>query len=817
MGASYFAGGIGNCLTHKRVESPIIDCTCSGSPVYLEFRYLAGGQIGSDFYSLDYWDGITWTPIINPLTTPLTCSPQGQWTGYGLALPLSAVNNPNVRIGFRWENNNDGVGTDPSVAIDSIFVYSQAISFFPDFTWSPLNPCFGDSVTFTNTTFGPANNWAWNFGGGGSPDTSNLLNPTVLFTTAGNYIINLTASDNCGTPAVSNAYLITVSNCVSAVADFSTPNVPICEGDSVLFTDLSLGTPTSYEWTFQGGTPSTFSGASPPYINYSTAGTYDVTLIVVNGFGSDTLYIPGYITVLNCQLPTAIFSASDTTICIGDCITFTDASIPSVNITGWNWVFTGGVPAFFSGQFPPLVCYNTAGTYDVELTVDDGINFNTLTKPAYITVTNCTPPTAAFNASITAICTTQCVTYTSQSLLTSTYAWSFPGGTPSSSALQNPPQICYGTAGTYNAELIVSNAFGIDTLLITNYITVSTCVPVAGFSSATTAGCNGDCFTFTNQSIGATSWDWSFPGGTPASFNGQNPPQICYMLPDTYDVSVIVTNLYGADTLLLTNYITITYCNLLNAQITVSDDFICEGDCISFNSSQSAGNPIGWLWKFPGAIPDSISAQNPPYVCYAKAGVYPVTLIIFDALGFGDTITIADYITVNAGTFISTNIDSATIYGGQSIQLIASGGVNYLWTPDNSLNSGNISSPIASPTDTTNYQIEMVDINGCSSTKSVVVNVIPPEFVWAPTAFTPNNDLINDVFNIKISGIVVKYTFKIFNRWGEMIFATDDPSKGWDGTYQSTKLNVGVYVYYYKIVFIDELVIENSGDVTLLK
>ena len=106
---------------------------------------------------------------------------------------------------------------------------------------------------------------------------------------------------------------------------------------------------------------------------------------------------------------------------------------------------------------------------------------------------------------------------------------------------------------------------------------------------------------------------------------------------------------------------------------------------------------------------------------------------------------------------------------------------------------------------------------GLSSTKSILINVIPPETVWAPTAFTPNNDKNNDIFYIKPGGIIINYELRIFDRWGEMLFQSKDPNAGWDGTYLNTKLNVGVYVYYYNIEFIDGAVLENSGDVTLLR
>ncbi len=822
-GAAYNAGGgIYNTMTHKMAVTPIIDCSCSGDPVYVDFRYLANGQTTpslQDYFNFQYWDGVSWTIITNPATTLTAgCAPQGEWTFYSVALPASAVNNANVRLGFNWQNNNDGLGTDPSVAIDSIVVYSQAISIFPNFVFNPSSPCNGDSVTFNSTSsFGPVSVWAWDFGGGGSPNTSTLQNPTVLFSTAGTFNITLTVSDNCGTPAVSTSIGIVVSNCISAVADFSANQTNFCQGDSVVFTDASLGSPISWDWSFPGGSPSTYSGQFPPPITYSSIGSYNVTLIVVNGFGSDTLTMAAYINAVNCTLPNANFSTPTTTFCNNTCIDYSDLST-GFNLIGWTWSFPGGIPNSSLSQNPTNICYNTPGSYDVTLTVDDGINIDTYTFPNYITVTNCQPPTAVFNTPQTVLCETQCITYTDQSVLTTSWDWSFPGGTPSTFTGQNPPQICYNTAGTYDVQLIATNAYGSDTTLISNYISVASCVPTAAFSSAIVTGCNGDCFSFNNQSLGATTWDWTFPGGTPASFSGQIPPQICYMLPDTYDVTLIVTNLYGADTLFLPNFITVTYCNLLNAQFTVSDDLICEGDCVSYSYVPTTGSPIGWLWKFPGAVPDSITAQNPPFVCYANEGIYPVTLIIFDVLGFSDTLTIANYITVSSGTPVSTNIDSTTIYGGQSIQLVASGGVSYSWdTTTNSLSGYSISSPIASPSDTTIYQVVMVDINGCSSTKSITINVIPPETIWAPTAFTPNNDLRNDIFYLKSTGIILNYSLKIFDRWGELLFETKDPGEGWDGTFHSVNCNVGVYVYYYKIEYIDGVIVENSGDVTLLK
>ena len=129
LGAAYletdpfFCSFIGFCaITNKRVESPTIDC--SGiSAIPLTFDYIENGEGTNDdctvWYSAN--NGGTWTLLDNPPKTVL-CGGQGLWATRNLVLPASANNNPTVKIGFRWVNNGNGVGTDPSFAVDNIQV-----------------------------------------------------------------------------------------------------------------------------------------------------------------------------------------------------------------------------------------------------------------------------------------------------------------------------------------------------------------------------------------------------------------------------------------------------------------------------------------------------------------------------------------------------------------------------------------------------------------------------------------------------------------------------------------------------------------------
>ena len=122
-GAAYDAGGLCGLLTcprtNRRIQSPTINCT-GYSGISLNFTYIENGQTTLDDATVWYFDGTTWAQVDNPPKTATACSGQGVWAARTVALPASANNNANVRIGFRWVNNDDGAGTDPSIAINDI-------------------------------------------------------------------------------------------------------------------------------------------------------------------------------------------------------------------------------------------------------------------------------------------------------------------------------------------------------------------------------------------------------------------------------------------------------------------------------------------------------------------------------------------------------------------------------------------------------------------------------------------------------------------------------------------------------------------------
>jgi PKD repeat protein len=151
------------------------------------------------------------------------------------------------------------------------------------------------------------------------------------------------------------------------VADFSASNTGICVGSPVNFTDLSGGTPTGWEWTFQGGIPGTSSLQNPADIVYSTSGTYDVSLTVTrSGLTPSTVTKSAYIQVFD--KPVAVFTTAPA--CAGSPTSFTDqSSHPGSVITSWSWNFgdpSSGNDSTSNLQNPTHV-YSTTGTYTVSL------------------------------------------------------------------------------------------------------------------------------------------------------------------------------------------------------------------------------------------------------------------------------------------------------------------------------------------------------------------------------------------------------------------------------------------------------------------
>jgi gliding motility-associated-like protein len=540
-GAAYNAGGLCGsffCVTtDKRAESPTINLT-GQTNITLNFNYIENGDGTLDDASLWYFDGAIWT-LLDPLAKPPlgACTPQGLWTSFSIPLPASANNNANVKIGFRWINNDDGIGNDPSFAVDDITLTIPATAGpNANFTTSSSTICVGDSITFTDaSTTSGATTYNWTFTTG-TPGTANTVGPhTVVFNTAGTHNISLTVTDVNGTDNITLP--ITVNPLPTVTANASATS--ICSGDPVTLTG---GGATSYTWD-NGVT----DGVA---FNPTTTTTYTVTGTDGNNC-SNTAQVT--VTVNNCSQPTASFTSSADTICTGNSITFTDNSTGS-GITSWSWTFPTGTPATANTQGPHTVVFNTAGTHNINLQITDANGTHDTTIA--IVVNNCAQPQASFIASADTICMGDSITFTDNSTGSgiNTWNWTFNGGNPLIANTPGPHTVSFNNAGSFNITLQINYPGGSSDTTIT--IVVDSCnSPIAAIGMNPSNGkiCKNGCVEFSYNGSGGkpTSWVWTFEGAVPDSSNLEDPGLVCW--PDTigkFVVTLEVTNAYGTSSVI---------------------------------------------------------------------------------------------------------------------------------------------------------------------------------------------------------------------------------------------------------------------------
>jgi gliding motility-associated-like protein len=158
---------------------------------------------------------------------------------------------------------------------------------------------------------------------------------------------------------------------------------------------------------------------------------------------------------------------------------------------------------------------------------------------------------------------------------------------------------------------------------------------------------------------------------------------------------------------------------------------------------------------------------------------------------------------------------------GESLQFEGSGGISYLWTPPIGLNNPNIANPIGNygaDLDSVRYTLYVRNQADCLDSANVLVKIfktIPSVFV--PSAFTPNGDRLNDLIAPIAVGIKRIEYFRIYNRWGQMVFSTTMNGKGWDGKISGIPQATNTFVWICSAVdYLDKRILL-KGHVTLIR
>ncbi|MEO6669725.1 MAG: T9SS type B sorting domain-containing protein [Ferruginibacter sp.] len=177
----------------------------------------------------------------------------------------------------------------------------------------------------------------------------------------------------------------------------------------------------------------------------------------------------------------------------------------------------------------------------------------------------------------------------------------------------------------------------------------------------------------------------------------------------------------------------------------------------------------------------------------AVAGIYQ--LIVQNNFGCSDTALVN--VGINPPVIANAGNDGDAEYN-IPYQLTGSGGGNYQWTPSGVLNNPFIGNPLAVLTQSTTFVLLVKDDIGCFDLDTVMIRVLKGPTFYVPSAFTPNGDGLNDVFKPTPIGIASLEFFRVYNRYGELVYETHDIGKGWDGTYRGVRQNMGNYVWSLK-------------------
>jgi len=324
--------------------------------------------------------------------------------------------------------------------------------------------------------------------------------------------------------------------------------------------------------------------------------------------------------------------------------------------------------------------------------------------------------------------------------------------------------------GTYWVEVILNNCIATDTINV-NYNQLSSV-----FIGNDTVLCQGDTLVL----------DATIPNGTYLWHDNSTNPTYNVSQQGTYWVEVTLNNCSSTDT------INVTYYQALTVNLG-SDTVLCIGDTLILDATIPNST---YLWQDNST--DSVYAVS-------QQGIYWVEVNLNNCSGT-DTINVAYNLlpTVNLGNdtvlcFGNTLTLNATIPGG-----------TYLWQDNSTSSTLNV-------TQQGTYWVEAGnDCGFVSCTLAVEYQYCDCE-LYIPSAFTPDDDGLNDKFLPISECEFTEYQIIVYNRWGEKLFESSVPDESWDGTYKGEKLPIGVYVYLVIYKFENMEKLKKSGRVTLVR
>lgn len=421
-------------------------------------------------------------------------------------------------------------------------------------------------------------------------------------------------------------------------------------------------------------------------------------------------------------------------------------------------------------------------------------------------------PKAEFTPDVTEGCAPFTVQFMNTSSDSTNYLWDFGDGDTTSQDF-NPVKV-YDTPGVYQVKLLVTDTICL--LVDTAEVTITVYDSLLITTMNDTVICGPATFDIWASSYGTSvEYQWSSTNQFLDTLNANLADSVLTINPGNPQYYYVrITNPWCTE-------IDSVYIDFIGDVLVINPDTnICLGDVINLqvvNTNPSVTFTYDWQ---PAS--EIISGQGTPTVTVSPSSTTTFTINAVSSNGcvISEDIEVGVYFIDPASVDATAQLD--TIYQGGSTFLYASpdsAGYTYQWVPPNTLDNPLLQSPLATPTQDTWYLV-IIRKGGCVDTAQVKVtvleNICDDPTVFIPNAFTPNDDGINDEVLVRGDNIELM-TFRIFDRWGEMVFETEDQTVGWDGTFKGKLLNPDVYVYYLDVTCVggDEQLIK--GNITIIR
>lgn len=649
-------------------------------------------------------------------------------------------------------------------------------------------------------------------------DTGGIIGATFTFLNGQGDLINpsQTGPSFDVAPTDTTTYFIVVSNgiltdTVEVTVNVVPPPNPNAGGDFVVCFGTAgqlngsvFNTENDYSWSFIGpsGTPAPpnvvfgpNNTSLNPTIQANYAGVYTFTLTESNGVCPDeTDDVLVTFDVAN------ISTAGTNPICAGA----TDGIIEIISTNavqysfdnGTTWQATNSSTGFSSGTY--LVCVQTAlgCTACESITLQDGPGVS-------IVVSNdstiCQNGTAIMTAS-------------ANGGSTFLYNWNHSSSTDAVQIV-NPNLMT-----TYTVQAV--NEFGC--LSPVEEIIVNVLPALSGTVAPDQSICPGFSTLLTAQASdgngGPYSYEWTNQAGTVLS-NNQN-----YLTSPTQTTTYTITITDNCETtpIVLTSIVTIL--PLPNVQFSVDEPAKCVPATFVFSNDTDPTFTGDYIWYFSNG--QTVMNLTDFEIEFNSAGQYDVQLVVFSADGCVDSLQQNNFITVypkpaanfsyspNKVTVLNTSVFFQNYSQGASAYdwYFEQGNPSYSW-----LDNPTVVFPDG---EVGQYNVDLIITSefGCKDTAQTIIPIVPEVILYAPNTFTPDGDEFNNAWSVFISGIsMANFNLEIYNRWGEILWESHNPSAAWDGTYGGKLVEEGTYIWKISAMdmFTDEK-FEWSGHVNVL-